>query len=230
MTTAMMEKSSSSSPKSPPRGAKSSSAADHRAAERESLLVRLLDSVKQCQIRFGKKTTTTINSTATTALATEAEAQVICLLTNLEAALSHGLKLYPSSGGASSGRPLGGLFSSSSSEFGASSSGGRPTFWAFVRTFLGPDELIRFDTSGCGVSTDVGRSRAWLRTAINENTLERYFYSLVNEGERIKVSRCRVIIERSMRVERCYLVSESQCSTHSATEVSDVRIQLGYLH
>ena len=47
--------------------------------------------------------------------------------------------------------------------------------------------MIRFDGSG-GVSTDVGRGRAWLRTAINENTLERYFYSLVNEGERIKVS------------------------------------------
>ena len=183
VTTAMMDKSSSSSSPKSPRDIKSTSV-DPRATERHSLLLRLLDSVKQCQIRFGKKPTIVLNTTTTTTttLATEAEAQVICLLTNLEAALSHGLKPIPTG----NTRPLGGLFSSSS-ESGGASSGGRPTFWAFVRTFLGSDELIRFDGSG-GVSTDVGRGRAWLRTAINENTLERYFYSLVNEGERIKVS------------------------------------------
>lgn len=179
----MMEKSSSSSPKSPPRDIKST--VDPHAAERDSLLVRLLDSVKQCQIRFGKKSALSPTSTATaassTALATEAEAQVICLLTNLEAALSHGLRQNLSG----SSRPLGGLFSSSDSA-ASSSSGARPTFWHFIRAFLGPDELVRFDGNNSGVSTDLGRGRAWLRTTINENTLERYFYSLVNDREKIK--------------------------------------------
>ena len=168
-------------------------AVDPRAAERESLLHRLLDSVKQCQVRFGKKTTTTTNLSEvgppTAKLATEAEAQVICLLTNLEAALCHGLK---QSG--STSLSLGGLFSSSSNDHPHNSSSSASssrlpssTFWPFVRTFLGADESARFDVSA-GVTTDYGRGRVWLRTALNENSLERYFYSLVNDVERQKVT------------------------------------------
>ena len=200
VTSAMM-KETSPSPKSP-AAATAAPASDPRASERDSLLLRLLDSVKQCQIRFGKKQTVTSSSTptseagapvasTTTTLATEAEAQVICLLTNLEAALSHGLKQTSSSSALS----LGGIFSSSSaSEQSRNPNGGgggganRPTFWPFVRTFLGADDLARFDGGGGTVTTDLGRGRAWIRTALNENTLERYFYSLVNDVERIKVS------------------------------------------
>ena len=170
--------------------ATSASAADPRAVERDALLHRLLDSVKQCQIRFGKKsvhpaTTTTATTTATTTLATEAEAQVICLLTNLEATLSHGLKPPPSLSSS-----LGGIFSSATSSSSTDNSlgggaGGRLSFWPFLKTFLGSDELARFDNGG--VVTDLGKGRAWLRTALNENSLERYFYSLVNDSEKIKV-------------------------------------------
>lgn len=219
VTSAMM-KETSPSPKSPAVGV-----ADPRGSERDSLLLRLLDSVKQCQIRFGKKQTVTTSSTptpeaaapassTTTTLATEAEAQVICLLTNLEAALCHGLKQTSSSSALS----LGGIFSTSSTSEqsrntnggGGGGGGNRPTFWPFIRTFLGADDLARFDGGGGTATTDFGRGRAWIRTALNENTLERYFYSLVNDAERIKVSyRC----ERQVVI---YVASFSAAvSTHS---------------
>ena len=164
------------------------SAPDPRSVERDSLLHRLLDSVKQCQIRFGKKTqgSSALSTMATTAtLATENEAQVMCLLTYLETALGHGLK-QPTGAASLS---LGGLFSAAASGAEATRQAmtvSRPSFWPFVKAFLGPDELARFDGGG-GVTTDWGRSRSWLRTALNENLLERYFYTLVNDEEKLRV-------------------------------------------
>ena len=55
---------------------------EHLAQERQHLLDRLLDAVKQCQVRFGGRTE----------LATDSDSRVSCLCAQLEAVLVHGLK------------------------------------------------------------------------------------------------------------------------------------------
>lgn len=50
--------------------------------DRQNLLDRLLDAVKQCQVRFGGKSE----------LATDQDSRVSCLCAQFEIILSHGLK------------------------------------------------------------------------------------------------------------------------------------------
>ena len=52
------------------------------SADRQNLLDRLLDAVKQCQVRFGGRSE----------LATDADSRVSCLCAQFEAVLQHGLK------------------------------------------------------------------------------------------------------------------------------------------
>lgn len=52
-------------------------------------------------------------------------------------------------------------------------------FWHFVRDFLTKHERDRYEQLK-QIYTDTGKGRAWLRSALNEKSLERYMLSLTD--------------------------------------------------
>lgn len=125
--------------------------------ERQNLLDRLLDAVKQCQVRFGGKTE----------LATDGDSRVICLLTQLEAVFQHGFKKSRVSAFRQVGQAAGIVKLDPDS-----------AFWSFVKAHLGKLDLDRF-LELQKATTDAGRGRAWLRSSLNEHSLERYFHNML---------------------------------------------------
>ncbi|KAM4525106.1 sorting nexin-29 isoform 1-T2 [Odontesthes bonariensis] len=128
--------------------------------KRQHLLERLLDAVKQCQIRFGGRKE----------IATDSDSRVICLCAQFEAVLQHGLR--KSRGLALTAAALkhaAGFSSKAEAEL---------TFWFYVKEHLNRHELQRF-YSLRQISSELGRGRAWLRCALNEHSLERYLHTLL---------------------------------------------------
>ncbi|KAM9772879.1 sorting nexin-29 isoform 2-T2 [Syngnathus typhle] len=135
-------------------------------AKRQNLLERLLDAVKQCQIRFGGRKE----------IATDSDSRVICLCAQFEAVLQHGLR--KSRGLALTAAALkqaAGFSSKAEAEF---------TFWFYVKEHLNRHELQRFYTLR-HISTELGRGRAWMRCALNEHSLERYLHTLLADRLRL---------------------------------------------
>ncbi|XP_037133418.1 sorting nexin-29 isoform X1 [Syngnathus acus] len=135
-------------------------------AKRQNLLERLLDAVKQCQIRFGGRKE----------IATDSDSRVICLCAQFEAVLQHGLR--KSRGLALTAAALkqaAGFSSKAEAEF---------TFWFYVKEHLNRHELQRF-YSLRQISTELGRGRAWMRCALNEHSLERYLHTLLADRPRL---------------------------------------------
>ncbi|XP_054611492.1 sorting nexin-29 isoform X2 [Dunckerocampus dactyliophorus] len=135
-------------------------------AKRQNLLERVLDAVKQCQIRFGGRKE----------IATDSDSRVICLCAQLEAVLQHGLR--KSRGLALTAAALkqaAGFSSKAEAEF---------TFWFYVKEHLNRHELQRF-YSLQHISSELGRGRAWLRCALNEHSLERYLHMLLADRPRL---------------------------------------------
>ncbi|KAH7948731.1 hypothetical protein HPB49_001426 [Dermacentor silvarum] len=100
---------------------------DTSPSDRQILLSRLLDAVKQCQIRFGGRKE----------LATESDSRVVNLCTQFEAVLQHGMK---KSKGLSSIRQVSEIVKglnlwNSDSDY---------VFWHYVRTHLTKHELERY--------------------------------------------------------------------------------------
>lgn len=126
-------------------------------SERQHLLDRLLDAVKQCQVRFGGKTE----------LATDGDSRVVCLLTQLEAVFQHGFRRTRVSAFRQVGQVAGIVKLDSES-----------VFWSFVKVHLGKLEEERF-LSLQKATTDAGRGRAWLRSSLNEHSLERTFHHML---------------------------------------------------
>jgi len=124
--------------------------------ERQSLMRKLLDSVKQCQVNFGGKTI----------LATEKDSSVSCLLHHFEVAFQHGLKK----------NKMIEMISSISEPFRQVTQKMLPeyesNFWAFLKSHMLPLDIQLYQNME-GIVTDTGRARVWLRTAFNENSLER---------------------------------------------------------
>ncbi|XP_061912200.1 sorting nexin-29 [Entelurus aequoreus] len=135
-------------------------------AKRQNLLERLLDAVKQCQIRFGGRKE----------IATDSDSRVICLCAQLEAVLQHGLR---KSRGlaltAAAIKQAAGFSSKAETEF---------TFWFYVKEHLNRHELQRF-YSLRHITSELGRGRAWLRCALNEHSLERYLHTLLADRLRL---------------------------------------------
>ncbi|XP_038130098.1 sorting nexin-29 [Cyprinodon tularosa] len=134
--------------------------------KRQHLLERLLDAVKQCQIRFGGRKE----------IATDSDSRVICLCAQFEAVLQHGLK--KSKGLALTAAALkhaAGFNSKTEAEL---------TFWLYVKEHLNRHELQRF-YSLRHISSELGRGRAWLRCALNEHSLERYLHTLLADRSRL---------------------------------------------
>ncbi|KAM6897697.1 sorting nexin-29 [Xenentodon cancila] len=134
--------------------------------KRQHLLERLLDAVKQCQIRFGGRKE----------IATDSDSRVICLCAQFEAVLQHGLKK-------SRGLALTAAALKQAAGF-SSKTEAELTFWFYVKEHLNRHELQRF-YSLRQISSELGRGRAWLRCALNEHSLERYLHTLLADRSRL---------------------------------------------
>ncbi|KAF0876700.1 SNX29 protein, partial [Crocuta crocuta] len=134
--------------------------------KRQFLLERLLDAVKQCQIRFGGRKE----------IASDSDSRVTCLCAQFEAVLQHGLKR-------SRGLALTAAAIKQAAGF-ASKTETEPVFWFYVKEVLSKHELPRF-YSLRHIASDVGRGRAWLRCALNEHSLERYLHMLLADRNRL---------------------------------------------
>lgn len=130
--------------------------------EAENLLTTLLFYVKQCQARFGGKTE----------LATEFDHNVAGLCSALEAVLAHGLRPKPidPSGQGSTLKQVSDIVSNS-----LSLTNDTPSIWHFVKHHLTKHEQERYAVLR-QIWTDVGRGKAWIRSALNERSLERLMF------------------------------------------------------
>ncbi|XP_023992632.1 sorting nexin-29 [Salvelinus sp. IW2-2015] len=135
-------------------------------AKRQHLLERLLDAVKQCQIRFGGRKE----------IASDLDSRVICLCAQFEAVLQHGLRK-------SKGLALTAAAIKQAAGF-TSKTEAELTFWFYVKEHLNRHEVQRF-YSLRHISSELGRGRAWLRCALNEHSLERYLHTLLADGIRL---------------------------------------------
>ncbi|XP_018326510.1 sorting nexin-29 isoform X2 [Agrilus planipennis] len=136
---------------------------------------QLLDCVQQCQRRFGGKAE----------LATDFDSCVVSLCLTLEAVLLHGLKNKPVDiEKTSTLKQVSDIISSSLNLTNENIS-----FWPFVKKHLTKHEIERYEFLS-HIWTDCGRGRAWLRSSLNERSLERYFYSFVNDKDLLKKYYC----------------------------------------
>ncbi|XP_023221437.1 sorting nexin-29-like isoform X1 [Centruroides sculpturatus] len=136
--------------------------------ERQTLLLHLLDAVKQCQIRFGGRTE----------LATESDSRIVSLCTQFEAVLQHGFR--GNNKNYSAFRQVTEIMKG----LNLKNLESEPAFWHFVRTILNKHEYERYLMLK-NTSTDVGRGRAWLRSALNERSLERYMHMMLADATHI---------------------------------------------
>ncbi|KAK3559601.1 hypothetical protein QTP86_013543 [Hemibagrus guttatus] len=134
--------------------------------KRQNLLERLLDAVKQCQIRFGGRKE----------IASDSDSRVICLCAQFEAVLQHGLRK-------SRGLALTAAAIKQVAGF-TSKTEGDLTFWFYVKEHLNRHELQRF-YSLRNIWSELGRGRAWLRCTLNEHSLERYLHMLLADRPRL---------------------------------------------
>uniref|UniRef100_A0A6I8SCA4 Sorting nexin 29 n=1 Tax=Xenopus tropicalis TaxID=8364 RepID=A0A6I8SCA4_XENTR len=142
------------------------SVSQNNDGKRQYLMERLLDAVKQCQIRFGGRKE----------IASDSDSRVICLCAQFEAVLQHGLKR-------SRGLALTAAAIKQAAGF-ASKTETDPVFWVYVKEILSKHELQRFYSLKT-ITTDIGRGRAWLRCALNEHSLERYVHMLLGDTNRL---------------------------------------------
>lgn len=134
-----------------------------KEVERETLLRNMMDAVKSCQTKFGSQNI----------IATESDDPVANLCHCVEQVLNHGLRTKPQYKVPSAFDHVSDIVASTFRNSQES-----PCFWHFVRMFLTQHELDRY-TNLKNVNSDVGRGRAWLRSALNERSLERYLQLLL---------------------------------------------------
>ncbi|XP_053936278.1 sorting nexin-29 isoform X7 [Cuculus canorus] len=144
------------------------SGSQNNDTKRQFLLERLLDAVKQCQIRFGGRKE----------IASDSDSRVTCLCAQFEAVLQHGLRR-------SRGLALTAAAIKQAAGF-SSKTETEPVFWYYVKEVLNKHELQRFYSLKT-IMTDIGRGRAWLRCALNEHSLERYVHMLLADKNRLSV-------------------------------------------
>ncbi|KAK3705190.1 hypothetical protein QZH41_013986, partial [Actinostola sp. cb2023] len=60
-----------------------------------------------------------------------------------------------------------------------------PDFYTFIKEHLSKNELVRF-TGLHHINTDAGRGRAWLRSTLNEHTLERSIHNILGDKQLLR--------------------------------------------
>ncbi|XP_067672331.1 sorting nexin-29-like isoform X2 [Haliotis asinina] len=146
---------------------------DCHFTERQNLLTRLLDAVKQCQVRFGGRSE----------LATDADSRVSCLCAAWEAALQHGMRKNNKALTAiKQVTERAGLSKVTDFLNDIKNIDPEPVFWQYAKEVLTKHELQRFANLKT-INTDAGRGRAWLRASFNEHSLERYMHMLIDSDD-----------------------------------------------
>ncbi|KAJ8932768.1 hypothetical protein NQ314_014470 [Rhamnusium bicolor] len=132
----------------------------NKTEDAERLLNQLLECVQECQKRYGGKTE----------LATEFDSCVAGLCLSLEAVFLHGLRTKPCTNAdqTSALKQVSDIVTQSLNIANES-----PTFWPFVKKHLTKHEQERYSVLK-QIWTDTGRGKAWIRSALNERSLERY--------------------------------------------------------
>jgi len=134
---------------------------------RQKLLESTLDSVKVCQAKFGGKPE----------LATTADAEIGQLCKQIELILNHGLKDRDSSLGLAVIRNVRDLVGGGELE--------SRKLWRLVKTILPTSEHQRFLLLN-NINTDPGRGRAWIRSSLNEQSLEKFCLELLRDKVRLR--------------------------------------------
>ncbi|XP_044754864.1 sorting nexin-29 [Coccinella septempunctata] len=144
----------------------------NKSEDSNILLKHLLECVQNCQKRFGGKTE----------LATEFDSCVIALCLTLEQVLSHGLRSKPLElPQTSTLKQVSGIVASSLLI------GNEPlSFWPFIRNHLTRHEQERY-TVLKNIHTDTGKGRAWIRSTLNERSLERYINTLLGDTKSLEI-------------------------------------------
>ncbi|XP_046847260.1 sorting nexin-29-like [Xenia sp. Carnegie-2017] len=124
---------------------------------KQAIIDRLLDGVKQCQVRFG----------STTELASEKDSRISCLCEQWNIVLQFGIK---STKKINSLRQV--LMRSER----------QSVFWLFIKEHLSSSEIKTYNSLH-NVMTDVGRAQAWLRSCLNEQSLEKYLHSFIGHKQ-----------------------------------------------
>ncbi|XP_048248087.1 sorting nexin-29-like isoform X3 [Haliotis rufescens] len=146
---------------------------DCHFTERQNLLTRLLDAVKQCQVRFGGRSE----------LATDADSRVSCLCAAWEAALQHGMRKNNKALSAiKQVTERAGLSKVTDFLNDIKNIDPEPAFWQYAKEVLTKHELQRFANLKT-INTDAGRGRAWLRASFNEHSLERYMHMFIDSED-----------------------------------------------
>ncbi|XP_017769273.1 PREDICTED: sorting nexin-29 isoform X2 [Nicrophorus vespilloides] len=130
------------------------------------LLNQLLECVQLCQRRFGGKTE----------IATEFDSCVSSLCTSLEAVFEHGLR----------NRPLEKISTLKQvSEVVTTTlhlNNDTPSYWPFIKKHLTRHEFERFELLK-QVWTNGGKCKAWIRSSLNERSLERNFHKVLSDPD-----------------------------------------------
>lgn len=146
---------------------------DPHVNERQSILTRLLDAVKQCQVRFGGRTE----------LAADADSRVSCLCAAWETGLQHGMRQSNKAILAlKQVTEITGLNKVTDMFNDITNKESEAVFWQYVKEHLTKHELDRFMKLQ-SINTDSGRGRSWLRASLNEHSLERYTHMLLESEE-----------------------------------------------
>ncbi|XP_046863045.1 sorting nexin-29-like isoform X3 [Xenia sp. Carnegie-2017] len=59
---------------------------------------------------------------------------------------------------------------------------GQSVFWLFIKEHLSSSEIKTYNSLH-NVMTDVGRAQAWLRSSLNEQSLEKYLHSFIGHKQ-----------------------------------------------
>ncbi|CAH1111496.1 unnamed protein product [Psylliodes chrysocephalus] len=139
-----------------------------QSEEADKLLKQLLECVQNCQKRFGGKTE----------LATEYDSCIAGLCYTLEAVLLFGLKTkICASHNSSAIKQVSEILINTLNTGNEYSS-----FWSFIYCHLTKHERERY-TILKHIWTNTGRGRAWIRSSLNERSLDRYFHTLLGNQE-----------------------------------------------
>lgn len=128
---------------------------------KQTLLNRLLDATRECQTQYSTKKE----------IMTGTNSCVSCVCRQFEDVFNHGLKQKPVVSGIATIQNVTGIQLVDQQDV---------VFWHCVQRQLTRHELDRYNKLKY-ITTDVGKGRAWLRSALNEHCLERVFQMILSD-------------------------------------------------